>query len=146
MRDGYSDFLHNNVFLYIVPKDYYDNTSLINYRSNYPIFILNDNEFILNDKKNIEIEFNSIKYNINDVLIFTKINYNTNLTQKSNNEYIFEIFNSTSASKFSEISIAWKTNMPKIVETYKGLSDSDKKNITEMIKLFGKSYFSSIRG
>ena len=59
---------------------------------------------------------------------------------------IFEIFNSTSASKFSEISIAWKTSMPKIVETYKGLSDADKKNITEMIKLFGKSYFASIRG
>ena len=59
---------------------------------------------------------------------------------------IFEIFNSTSASKISEISIAWKTNMPKIVEKYKGLSDADKKNITEMIKLFGKSYFSSIRG
>lgn len=59
---------------------------------------------------------------------------------------IFEIFNSTSASKLSEISIAWKTNMPKIVETYKGLSDSDKKNITEMIKLFGKSYFASLRG
>ena len=59
---------------------------------------------------------------------------------------IFEIFNSTSASKFSEISIAWKTNMPKIVESYKGLSDDDKKNITEMIKLFGKSYFSSLRG
>ena len=59
---------------------------------------------------------------------------------------IFDIFNSTSASKFSEISISWKTSMPKIVDTYKGLAEEDKKNITEMIKLFGKSYFSSIRG
>ena len=59
---------------------------------------------------------------------------------------IFDIFNSTSASKFSEISISWKTSMPKIIEKYKGLSEEDKKNMTEMIKLFGKSYLSSIRG
>ena len=59
---------------------------------------------------------------------------------------IFDIFNSTSASKFSEISISWKTSMPKIFDTYKELSEEDKKNITEMIKLFGKSYFNSIRG
>ena len=59
---------------------------------------------------------------------------------------IFDIFDSTSASKISELLIAWKTSMPKIVETYKGLSEEDKKNITEMVKLFGKAYFSSIRG
>ena len=58
---------------------------------------------------------------------------------------IFDIFNATSASKLSELLISWKTHMPKMVESYKGLSDEDKKNITEMIKLFGKSYFSSIR-
>ena len=59
---------------------------------------------------------------------------------------IFDIFNSTSASKLSEITILWKTNMPKIIDSYKELSEEDKKNITEMIKLFGKSYFASIRG
>lgn len=59
---------------------------------------------------------------------------------------VFDIFNSTSASKLAELSIAWKTNMPKIIDTYKGLSEEDKKTITEMIKIFGKSYFSSIRG
>ena len=59
---------------------------------------------------------------------------------------IFDIFNSTSASKFSEISVAWKTNMPKLFEGYKELSEDDKKNMTEMIKLFGKSYLASIRG
>ena len=59
---------------------------------------------------------------------------------------IFDIFNSTSASKFSEISISWKTNMPKLYEGYKELSEDDKKNITEMIKLFGRSYWASIRG
>ena len=59
---------------------------------------------------------------------------------------IFDIFNSTSASKFSEISISWKTNMPKLFEGYKELSEDDKKNMTEMIKLFGKSYLASIRG
>ena len=58
---------------------------------------------------------------------------------------VFDIFNSTSASKLSEISIAWKTSMPKIVESYKGLTEEERKNIIEMIKLFGKSYFSSIR-
>ena len=59
---------------------------------------------------------------------------------------VFEIFYSTSANTFSEISATWKTSIPKIIETYKGLQDRDKKNITKMIKLFGKLYFSNMRG
>ena len=59
---------------------------------------------------------------------------------------IFEIFYSTSANTFSEISSTWLKSVPKIIGTYKGLSEEDRKNITAMIKLFGKLYFSNKRG
>ena len=59
---------------------------------------------------------------------------------------VFDIFNSTSASKFSEISATWKTSMPILFERYKELSEEDRKNMMDMIKLFGKSYFASLRG
>lgn len=56
---------------------------------------------------------------------------------------IFEVFYSTSVNSFSEIS--WIKNTPKLFETYKVLSEEDRKNITEMLKLFGKLYFSSLK-
>lgn len=56
---------------------------------------------------------------------------------------IFEIFYSTEANTFSEIS--WIKNTPKLFGTYKGLSEEDRKTVTEMLKLFGKSYFSSLK-
>ncbi len=56
---------------------------------------------------------------------------------------IFDIFYSTSVNSFSEIS--WIKNTPKLFETYKNLSENDRKTITEMLKLFGKAYFSSIK-
>ena len=57
---------------------------------------------------------------------------------------VFEIFYSTSANSFDEISEKWIKNMPKIIGTYNGLSEEDKKSIMEMLKLFGKSYFSTL--
>ena len=56
---------------------------------------------------------------------------------------IFEVFYSTSANTFSEIS--WIKNTPKLFETYKGLSEEDRKTITEMLKIFGKLYFASFK-
>lgn len=56
---------------------------------------------------------------------------------------VFEVFYSTEVNSFSEIS--WIKNIPKLFETYKGLSEEDRKTIMEMLKLFGKSYFSSLR-
>ena len=51
---------------------------------------------------------------------------------------IFDIFNSTSASKFSEISISWKTNMPKLYEGYKELSEDDRNDKAFWKVIFGK--------
>ena len=56
---------------------------------------------------------------------------------------IFEIFYSTEVNTFSEIS--WVKNIPKLIGTYKGLSEDDRKTIIEMLKLFGKSYFESFK-
>ena len=59
---------------------------------------------------------------------------------------VFEIFYSTSASTFSEISSSWVKSIPKLIGSYKELSEDDRKHITEMLKLFGKLYFSSRKG
>ena len=59
---------------------------------------------------------------------------------------VFDIFNSTSVSKFSEISSTWKTSMPRLFEKFKDLPDDDRKHIIEMIKLFGKAYLVSLKG
>jgi len=56
---------------------------------------------------------------------------------------IFEFFYSTSANAFSEIS--WIKSTPKLFETYKGMPEKDRKMLIEMIKLFGKAYFLSIK-
>lgn len=56
---------------------------------------------------------------------------------------VFEIFYSTSATSFSEISENWLKNTPKLIESYRGLSENDRKAIIEMLKLFGKLFFSN---
>ena len=53
---------------------------------------------------------------------------------------MFELFYSTSANTFGDIN--WLKNMPNMISTFKGLSEEDKKTLTEMLKLFGKYYFS----
>lgn len=54
---------------------------------------------------------------------------------------VFEIFYGTSATNFSEISENWLKNMPKLIGTYRGLPEEDRKTITTMLKHFGKLYF-----
>ena len=56
---------------------------------------------------------------------------------------IFDIFFSTSANTFSEIS--WMKNAPKIFEAYREFSEDDRKTILSMLKLFGKAYFESLK-
>ena len=73
-------------------------------------------------------------------------NWLKNTTQEQRKIFfdsVFEIFYSTSANSFSEIN--WLKNIPKIIETYNGLESEDKKNVTEMLKLFGKLYFKELR-
>ncbi len=55
---------------------------------------------------------------------------------------IFEVFFSTQATTFGEISSSWMRSAPKLFESYKGLSEEDRKNIIDMLKLFGKLYIS----
>ena len=58
---------------------------------------------------------------------------------------IFELFYSTKANTFGEISKNLSSNIFIILKTYKNISEEDKKTITEMLKLFGKTYFSAVK-
>ena len=55
---------------------------------------------------------------------------------------VFEIFYSTSARTFGEISVK---NLPKIFATYREIPEHDKKIIMNMLKLFGKTYFNNYK-
>ena len=57
---------------------------------------------------------------------------------------IFEVLYSTEANTFSEIQKSLSKNIVKIFKSYGEISDEDKKTITEMIKLFAKTYMSEI--
>ena len=58
---------------------------------------------------------------------------------------IFELFYSTSALTFKELSGSWIQNMPLIFKTYKDLNEEDKKIMTQMVKEFGKAYISTVK-
>ena len=55
---------------------------------------------------------------------------------------VFELFYSTSANTFGEISVK---SIPKLFSTYREISKEDRKIIMEMLKLFGKSYIASYK-
>ena len=55
---------------------------------------------------------------------------------------LFEIFYSTSANSFGEIN--WIKKAPTIISAYKGLSEEDRKILIDMLKLFGKLFFSTL--
>ena len=55
---------------------------------------------------------------------------------------VFEVFNSTSANTFGDISVK---SLPKLFSTYKEISEDDRKVIMKMLKLFGKSYFTNLK-
>ena len=59
---------------------------------------------------------------------------------------IFEILYSTSAESFKGFTKVFIQKLPVIVKTYSNLSDEDKKIMIEMVKIFGKSYYDSLKG
>ena len=77
---------------------------------------------------------------LNDWLVAT-----TNEQRKIFFDSIFELFFSTDANTFSEISKNLSSNIMIILKTYNTISKEDKKVITNMIKLFAKSYLSALK-
>ncbi len=57
---------------------------------------------------------------------------------------IFDLFYSTNAKTFGEISKKLSANLIIILKKYQNVTDDEKKTINEMIKIFIKSYFSSV--
>ena len=57
---------------------------------------------------------------------------------------IFELFYSTEANKFADIQKSLSKNIVKIFKAYGEISEEDKKTITEMLKLFVKTYMAEI--
>ena len=58
---------------------------------------------------------------------------------------IFELFYSTEARTFGEISKNLSNNLLTIYKTYQNINEEDKKTITEMLKLFAKVYFTVVK-
>ncbi len=58
---------------------------------------------------------------------------------------IFELFYSTEANSFGEISKSITTSLPRILKKYGELEKEDKEVLIKMIKLFGKIYLSMLK-
>ena len=69
------------------------------------------------------------------------LNSTTNEQRKIFVDTIFELFYSTEANTFGEISRNITKTLPLILKKYNQISSDDKKTLTEMIKLFIKNYF-----
>ena len=72
-------------------------------------------------------------------------NNTTNEQRKVFIDTVFELFYSTEADTFGDISNSLSTNIPIILKKYNTISKEEKKNITQMIKSFAKIYFSVIK-
>lgn len=60
-------------------------------------------------------------------------------------DVVFELFYSTDANTFGEISRSLSTNIPKIIRKYGEISPEDRKIVTSMIKLMSSSYFNIMK-
>lgn len=69
----------------------------------------------------------------------------TNEQRKVFLDGIFELFYSTDAKTFSDISKNLSNNIKAILKTYHNISETDKEIITEMLKIFAKVYFSVVK-
>ena len=58
---------------------------------------------------------------------------------------VFELFYSTDANTFGDISKSLSTNIPKIIKKYGEISPEDKKIISKMIRLMASSYFNILK-
>ena len=75
----------------------------------------------------------------------TWLDETTNEQRKIFIDSIFELFYSTEAETFGEISATLMQNIIKILKKYTEISKEDRKTITEMITIFVKAYFSVIK-
>lgn len=69
----------------------------------------------------------------------------TNEQRKIFFDGIFEVIYSTDAERFSDISKDLSANISKIYKKYREIPEADRKTITEMIKLFVKDYFETVK-
>ena len=69
----------------------------------------------------------------------------TNEQRKIFVDTLFELFYSTDANTFGEISTNWKENVPKILKKYRETSVEDKKIMTKMVKIIVSSYMNTIK-
>lgn len=69
----------------------------------------------------------------------------TNEQRKIFVDSLFELFYSTEAVTFGDISKTLSASIPKILQQYKTISSDDKKTITNMLKIFAKSYMQVIK-
>ena len=68
----------------------------------------------------------------------------TNEQRKIFFDTIFDLFYSTEAKTFGEMSKHLSTNLPIIYKRYGEISEEDKKMLTEMVKLFVATYFKEL--
>lgn len=58
---------------------------------------------------------------------------------------VFDLLYCTEVNTFGEFSLSLTTNLSKMLKKYNSLSKDDKKNLTQMVILFAKAYFSVIK-
>lgn len=69
----------------------------------------------------------------------------TNIQRKIFIDSVFELFYSTDANSFGDMTTTLMSNIIKILKKYKEISKEDKKIIGEMISIFVKAYFSVLK-
>lgn len=69
----------------------------------------------------------------------------TNIQRKIFIDSVFELFYSTDANSFGDMTTTLMSNIIKILKKYKEISKEDKKIMGEMISLFVKAYFSVLK-
>ena len=69
----------------------------------------------------------------------------TNMQRKIFIDSVFELFYSTDANSFGDMTTTLMSNIIKILKKYKEISKEDKKIMGEMISIFVKAYFSVLK-
>ena len=93
------------------------------------------------------LKSDNLTYN-SEIVNKTLTDWLNNTTAKQRKIFIdgvFELFYATEAKTFGEISKNLSTNIITILKAYNEISEEDKKTITEMIKIFTKTYISAIK-
>ena len=93
----------------------------------------------------IRLEKNTKTSEIIDETLTNWLNTTTSEQRKIFVDTVFELFYSTDASTFGEISKSLSTNIPKILRKYGEISQDDKKIIIDMIKILTTSYINIVK-